>query len=85
MGQHTQRVTREIWDALGASIFKGSLLERIEAVLLKDLDDLEKALLNISSSGHNPYVDTDKRSEAYKRGFKDATEAALAVVRERKR
>ena len=82
MGKHTERVTQEIWDALGASIFKGSLLVRIEAVLLKDLDDLEKALLDISSN--NPYADADKRAEAYMRGFNDAMKTTLTLVRERK-
>ena len=83
MGKHTERVTREIWDTLEASIFKGSLLERIEAVLLKDLDDLEKALLHINS--RNPYSDADQRAEAYARGLNDATNATLTIVRERKR
>jgi hypothetical protein len=82
MGQHTQRVTREIWDALGASIFKGSLLERIEAVLLKDLDDLEQALLNLRP--HNPpNIEADKRS-AYMQGYNDAAKAALKLVHERR-
>ena len=47
MGEHIQRVTHEIWNALGQSIFKGSLLERIDTILLKDLGSLEEALLKV--------------------------------------
>jgi hypothetical protein len=82
MGIHTQRVTQEIWDALGQSIFKGSLLERIEAVLLRDLADLEKAILNISPP-NPPYVEAGNRS-AYMQGYNDAAKAALTLVRHRK-
>jgi hypothetical protein len=78
MGEHTQRVTRDIWDALGQSIFQGSLLERIETVLLKDLGSLEEALLKVRDP---PSSESDKRS-AYSRGYNDAIEAALAIVRE---
>jgi hypothetical protein len=82
MSDHTKRVTQEIWDALGASIFKGQVLERIEAVIIQELGDLEETLRNIGSPGP-PYADGDKRS-AYMRGYHDATKAAVAVVRERK-
>ena len=81
MGEHTQRVTQDIWDALGQSIFKGSLLERIETVLLKELGSLEEALLKVRDP---PCSESDKRS-AYLRGYSDAIEAALAIVRERQR
>lgn len=81
MSEHTKRVAQEIWDALGASIFKGPILERIEAVIIQELGGLEEALLTIGS--HPPYADGDKRS-AYMRGYNDAIKAALAVVRERK-
>jgi hypothetical protein len=82
MGKHTQQVTREIWDALGASIFQGSILERIEAVLIKDLNSLEQELLNLG--GPNPSgVASDKRS-TYMQGYSDAMKAALALVQERK-
>jgi len=57
-------------------------LERIEAVISKDLDNLEKALLTLRA--HSPrYAEADKHS-AYMQGYKDAAEAALAMVRERK-
>ena len=78
MGEHTQRVTHDIWDALGQSIFKGSLLERIETVLLKDLGSLEQALLRARDP---PSPESDKRS-AYLRGYNDAIEAALGIVPE---
>ena len=78
LGEHTQRVTQEIWDALGQTIFKGSLLERIETILLKDLGSLEEALLKV---GDPPCSESDKRSP-YLRGYSDASEAALAIVRE---
>jgi hypothetical protein len=77
-------VAEEIWNALGGSIFKGSILERIEAVLINELTDLEEALAKVAGQGHNPqFAEADKRS-AYMKGYKDATEAALALVRERK-
>ena len=51
-------------------------------MLLKDMDDLEKALLDISST--NPYADADKRAEAYMLGLNDAMKTTLTLVRERK-
>ena len=69
---------------LGRSIFKGSLLERIETVLLKDLDCLEEALLKVRNPADPPYSEKDKRS-AYLRGYNNALAAALAIVREWKR
>jgi AP2 domain len=81
MSDHTKRVAQQVWDALGASIFKGSIMERIEAVIIQEFSDLEESLLNIGS--HPPYADGDKRS-AYMRGYNDAIKAAVAAVRERK-
>ena len=84
MSEYTQRVAEEIWDALGGSIFKGSIMERIEAVLINELNDLEEALSKVAAQGHTPsYGNADKRS-AYMKGYQDATEAALALVRKRK-
>jgi hypothetical protein len=84
MSEYTQHVAEEIWNALGGSLSKGSVMERIEAVLINELNDLEETLANVAGQGHNPsHADADKRS-AYMKGYKDATEAALALVRKRK-
>jgi hypothetical protein len=84
MSEYTQRVAAEIWDALGGSIFKGSIMERIEAVLINELNDLEEALAKVADQAPNPsYADADKRL-AYMKGYKAATEAAVALVRKRK-
>jgi hypothetical protein len=83
MSDYTQRVAEEIWDALEGSVFKGSIMERIEAVLINELNDLEEALAKVADQANPSHAEADKRS-AYMKGYKSATEAAVALVRKRK-
>lgn len=84
MSEHTQRVAEKVWDALGGSVLQGSILQRIEAVVIEDLNELEEALVTVGNQTHNsPGLTADQQS-AYVKGFDDAIASVLAVIRARR-